>query len=333
MLEPPAETPDPPARTWSAAAADRIRDRLTDPMPTDRLIGWLAPLAVTLLAGILRFVDLSRPRAFAFDETYYAKDAYALLKYGYEVDFVDKADKRILRGDLDVFSDTPSYVVHPPLGKWIIASGEQVFGMTPFGWRVAVAVLGTLSVLVLARAVRRLTRSTLVGTIAGLLLAIDGMHLVLSRTALLDLPLSFFVVVAFAALLLDRDQARQRVATRLEQFSDGRTGPGIGFRPWRLVAGIALGAALATKWNALAYVAAFGLLTVFWDVGARRLAGVRLPWWGPAPGRGPGVSHDDPGGGGGLRHVVVRLACVLRRVPEELGVTEPRVRNAGRALP
>ncbi len=280
MLEPPAETPDPPARTWSAAAADRIRDRLTDPMPTDRLIGWLAPLAVTLLAGILRFVDLSRPRAFAFDETYYAKDAYALLKYGYEVDFVDKADKRILRGDLDVFSDTPSYVVHPPLGKWIIASGEQVFGMTPFGWRVAVAVLGTLSVLVLARAVRRLTRSTLVGTIAGLLLAIDGMHLVLSRTALLDLPLSFFVLVAFAALLLDRDQARQRVATRLEQFSDGRTGPGIGFRPWRLVAGIALGAALATKWNALAYLAAFGLLTVFWDVGARRLAGVRLPWWG-----------------------------------------------------
>ncbi|HUW15964.1 MAG TPA: phospholipid carrier-dependent glycosyltransferase, partial [Actinomycetes bacterium] len=73
VLEPPAETPDPPARTWSAAAADRIRDRLTDPMPTDRLIGWLAPLAVTLLAGILRFADLSRPRAFAFDETYYAK--------------------------------------------------------------------------------------------------------------------------------------------------------------------------------------------------------------------------------------------------------------------
>jgi dolichyl-phosphate-mannose--protein O-mannosyl transferase len=272
--------PEPAPRRWSGAARERITARLDQPMPTDRLAGWISALAVTALAAYLRFADLGRPHAFSFDETYYAKDAYALLKRGYEMDFVPKADKQLLNGRLDVFADAPAYVVHPPLGKWIIALGEQAFGMDPFGWRVAVATLGTLSVLVLARAVRRLTRSTLIGAIAGLLLAIDGLHIVMSRTALLDLPLSFFLLVAFSALLIDRDQARRRAALRLDDFPGTATGPQLGLRPWRIVAGLALGAALACKWNAVWFIAAFGLLTVLWDVGLRRTAGARSPWWG-----------------------------------------------------
>ena len=39
---------------------------------------------------------------------------------------------------------TPAYVVHPPVGKWVIGLGEQMFGLTPFGWRFMVALLGTL---------------------------------------------------------------------------------------------------------------------------------------------------------------------------------------------
>ena len=258
----------------------RVRRRLTPALPTDRIAGWVGALAVTALAGFLRFWNLGKPHAFVFDETYYAKDAYALLQNGYEQDYIEKADEQILRGNLDVFADTASYVVHPPLGKWIIAAGEHVFGMDPFGWRVAIAVLGTLSVLLLARLVRRVTGSTVLGTIAGFLLAIDGMHLVMSRTALLDLPVSFFLLVAFGALVLDREQGRRRAAQRLDEFETSSLGPGLGFRPWRLAAGIALGMALATKWNALFFIAAFGLLTVWWDVSARRVAGARSPWLG-----------------------------------------------------
>ena len=213
----------------------RVTRRLLPPGPTDRVAGWVGALAVTALAGFLRFWELGQPRVFIFDETYYAKDAYGLLQHGYEQDFVDKADERILRGNLDVFSDTASYVVHPPLGKWIIAAGEQLFGMNPFGWRVAVAVLGTLSVLLLARLVRRMTGSTVLGTIAGFLLAIDGLHLVMSRTALLDLPLSFFLLAAFGALVLDREHGRRRAAARLDDFESSDLGPGFGFRPWRIV--------------------------------------------------------------------------------------------------
>ena len=198
------------------------------------LAGWVGALAVTALAGFLRLWDLGQPRVFVFDETYYAKDAYALLQYGHEQDYIKNADEKILKGDLDVFADSASYVVHPPLGKWVIAAGEQIFGMNPFGWRVAVAVLGTVSVLLLARLVRRMTGSTVLGTIAGFLLAIDGLHLVMSRTALLDLPVSFFLLAAFGALVFDREHGRRRAAARLATFEGSNLGPGLGFRPWRI---------------------------------------------------------------------------------------------------
>ncbi len=251
------------------AARDRPTPRLREPMPTDRLIGWLAPLLVTAVAGLLRFWRLGEPRAFVFDETYYAKDAHALLRFGIEQAFTTDANERILAGDLEVFTGEPAFIAHPPAGKWVIALGEGVFGVTPLGWRVAVAVLGTLSVLMLARIGRRLFRSTLLGCAAGLLFALDGLHFVHSRTALLDPILMVFALAAFGCLLLDRDAARSRLAA-------GRS-PGL--RPWRLLAGLCLGLAAGTKWSGIFFVAAFGLLTVAWDYGARKAAGTRRPVW------------------------------------------------------
>ena len=59
-----------------------------------------------------------------------------------------------------------------------------------------------------------------------------------------------------------------------------RWGPGLGVRWWRIAAGVSCGLAVAVKWNALYFVAALGLLTVLWDLTARRAAGVRL--WLPS---------------------------------------------------
>src|SRR5206468_7496637 len=96
--------------------------------------------------------------------------------------------------------------------KILIAGGEWVFGLTPFGWRFAVAVAGSLAILILARVARRMTRSTLLGCVAGLLLALDGLEFVMSRTALLDIFVMFWVLAAFAALVADRDRTRAHVA-------------------------------------------------------------------------------------------------------------------------
>ena len=207
-----AASPTPPVAE-SAPSADGSSDvaataaSLFPPFPSSGWRGWAGPLAATVVGGLLRFVNLGRPDAFAFDEVYYAKDALALLRYGHEQQFDDSANELILASDgnwrtIDVFKDDPAFVVHPPFGKWVIAGGEWLFGVTPFGWRFAVAVLGTLSILMAARIARRLTRSDLIGTVTGVLVALDGMHLVTSRTAVLDMVLSFTVLAAFGCLLV-----------------------------------------------------------------------------------------------------------------------------------
>lgn len=260
------------------------------PLLADRLVRWSAwggPLLVALVAGVLRFWKLGSPHAVIFDETYYAKDSWALINQGYEGSWPKDVDKLILNDPSQVKIPTdPGYVVHPPVGKWIIGIGEQIFGFTPFGWRFMVAVLGTLSVLMLCRIGRRLFRSTFLGCLAGALLAVDGLHFVMSRTALLDLVLMFFVLAAFGCLLIDRDWARRRLAAALPVDGDGVLRPDtgvaeglrLGRRPWRIAAGISLGLAFATKWNGLYILVAFGLMTVLWDAGARRTAGAVRPY-------------------------------------------------------
>ena len=249
---------------------------------------WLATAVVVAIAAILRFVGLGHPSGKIFDETYYAKDAYGLIDRGVEWNYKDNG---------------PSYVVHPPLGKWLIGLGEWAFGyqdaetnisvpghlMTTapeFGWRFGAAVCGTLSVLLLVRIGRRMFRSTTLGCAAGLLLALDGFHLVLSRTAILDIFLLLFVLAAFGALVLDRDARRRRWSRALEAGLDptapGRAGrPASGWRNWpwwRLLAGVLLGCACSVKWSGIYFVPAFALLVLLWEVGVRRSAGVRRPW-------------------------------------------------------
>ncbi|MFE1249522.1 dolichyl-phosphate-mannose--protein mannosyltransferase [Streptomyces sp. NPDC058735] len=279
-LVPPYTEPSP--RLWGALGIPHtLAGRLV------RWSGWIGPLLVTLLAGVLRFWHLGSPKAVIFDETYYAKDAWGLIHRGFEVSWDKNANGQVLSSGGQVPIPTEAaYVVHPPVGKYVIGLGELVFGFDPFGWRFMTALLGTLSVLLLCRIGRRLFRSTFLGCLAGTLMALDGLHFVMSRTALLDGVLMFFVLAAFGCLLVDRDKARERLAAALPVDADGRVRPDrdtaesarLGWRPWRWAAGLMLGLAIGTKWNGLYILAAFCLMAVLWDVGSRRVAGARHPY-------------------------------------------------------
>ncbi|MDN0193777.1 phospholipid carrier-dependent glycosyltransferase [Streptomyces sp. S.PNR 29] len=279
-LVPPYTEPSP--RMWAGIGLpQRVGDRIV------RWSGWGGPLLVTLLAGVLRFWNLGSPKAVIFDETYYAKDAWALVHRGFEVNWDKNANDLILSANGHVTIPTDAaYVVHPPIGKYVIGLGELMFGFDPFGWRFMTALLGTLSVLMLCRIGRRLFRSTFLGCLAGALMAVDGLHFVMSRTALLDGVLMFFVLAAFGCLLIDRDRTRAKLAAALPADADGRVRPDahtaestrLGRRPWRWAAGLMLGLAIGTKWNGLYVLAAFCLLAVLWDVGSRKVAGARHPY-------------------------------------------------------
>lgn len=269
-----------------AARLEVLRARLLGAVPSDRALGWIGPLIAAALGGFLRLWDLGRIRSLVFDETYYVKQGYSMLLYGVEMRDNQAFNKDNLAWNAGtfepakIFTGEADFVVHPPFGKWVIGAGEQLFGIdNPMGWRFAVAVLGTLSILMLGRAARRLFSSTYLGTCAALLLAFDGHHFTHSRTGLLDLIVMFFALGGFCALLIDRDRTRELLARRV---SDGAPlegfGPWLGWRPWRLVAAVSLGLCIATKWSGLWFLAVFGLMTVAWDLGARRSVGVRR--WG-----------------------------------------------------
>src|SRR3954467_10698385 len=236
--------------------------------PVDQLRGWIVTAVITLLAALTRFLNLGSPTDAGtpiFDEKHYAPQAWQVLNNHW-------------------VEDNPGFglVVHPPVGKHLIAIGEALFGYTGIGWRFTGALLGVILVALVTRIVRRISRSTLGGAVAGLLLICDGVSFVVARTALLDGFLTFFVVAAFGALIVDRDQVRQRMHVALLEGRIGETpwGPRLGVRWWRFGAGVLLGLACATKWSGLYFIVFFGLMTLAFDIAARRQYRVPRPWVG-----------------------------------------------------
>ena len=260
---------------------DRWNTRVaTDPRLARRW-AWLAPALVTVLAGVLRVWNLGHPHAFVFDETYYVKDAWTQWELGYAATWPDGANDSFLAGDTDTFGTTGSFVVHPPLGKYLIGIGMALFGAeSSFAWRIATALVGTATVLVLYLVAKAMTGSISFATVAALLMAIDGLAIVMSRVALLDNFLTFFILLAFWFVLRDRRTHLDRLAALVAaEAADGTApawGPVLWNRPWIVAAGAAVGAATAVKWSGLYAVAGLGIYLVVTDALARRRAGVAV---------------------------------------------------------
>ena len=174
--------------------------------------------AIALFALVLRLFNLGTPKGFIFDEVYYVDGARDYLKYGVEVTGTD-----------------PEFVVHPPIGKWLIALGIKIFGDNEFGWRFMGALLGSLMVILIALIAQRLFRSAFLTICASALIAMDGLALVHSRTALLDIYLSFFVLLATYFFVMR----------------------------WHWRTGLALGLAVATKWSGLYFLALFAVIAIY----------------------------------------------------------------------
>ena len=182
------------------------------------MIAAVAPLVIAVASFFLRIFDIASIKTMIFDEVYYVDGARDLLKYGVEVS-----------------GSEPEFVVHPPVGKWMIASGIKLFGDNSLGWRFATALVGSLMILLVALIAHRLFYSPLLTALASALMAIDGLALVHSRTALLDNFLAFFILAA-------------------TYFFISR-------KYWWT--GLFLGLALATKWSALYFIAIFGLIALY----------------------------------------------------------------------
>ena len=157
-------------------------------------------VAVGLLAGGLRFWHLSSPNERIFDEVYYPKAGCILVGgTNAQCDVTSSAERYWRTNKWDVGSWT-----HPPLGKWMIGLGEKAFGFDAFGWRVASATVGTLTVVIVALLAYLMFGSALWAGLAGLLMSVEGLSFVMSRTGLLDSFTAFWITAGFLFLVLDR---------------------------------------------------------------------------------------------------------------------------------
>ena len=272
-----APVPLLPAPEERSTRYGQLRDRLLQDPDGGRAIRWLAPLVITAIAALLRLINVAHPHQLAFDETYYVKDAWSLWTLGYEGTWGENANDAFVTLQQLPLSEQGAFIVHPPLGKWLIALGMAIGGPdNSAGWRLATAVLGTVSVLLVYLIARRLSGSVVVASVAGTLLAIDGLSIVMSRIALLDGILTFFVLLGVLFVIIDRQRTIPVLEKRDPDTPDPFWGPVLWRRPWLVAAGAALGAASAVKWSGLYVLAGFGLYVVVTDALARRRAGVVL---------------------------------------------------------
>lgn len=200
--------PQPPASTW--ARSD------------------IVVLGLLILAALALYLwRVDQPPEYIYDEVYHAYTA-ARLAEGNPAPY-------------DPFATIPEQGkpanaayewTHPALAKIIMQGGITLFGDTPLGWRFTGAVFGAFGISVFFVLARTMFNRK-IGLTATMLLLLDGLWFVQSRTAMNDIFLVCFLLLAYLAFyhyLSHNDDSRSRYL-------------------W--LTGAALGLAVATKWSGL----------------------------------------------------------------------------------
>jgi len=232
---------------------------------------WLGITGLLLFSLALKFWGLSRFNILVFDEVYFAR-------YG----------NNYLNG-------TPFFDIHPPLGKYLIALGIWLANLNPWGYSVQTSVddfnlptlsyrwlnafTGALIPLAVAGIAYQLSRRPSYALLAGLFTAVDGLLLVESRYALINVYLLLFGLLGQLCLLvaLKANGAKQEL--------------------WLTIAGVCLGASASVKWNGLGFL--LGVYLMWFCAQWRFLPGFRsqeqrvplVDYWlkarSPSPAREP----------------------------------------------
>lgn len=186
---------------------------------------WWGLGGIWLFALVTRFWGLTQFNTLVFDEVYFARFGRHYLA-GY-----------------------PFFDAHPPLGKYFIALGIAFAGQfDPWGYRWMNAFIGSLIPLLVAAIAYGLTGRYRFAVLAALLTSLDGMFLVESRYALINIYLVFFGLLAQVFLLWGINQNPSRYS-RLRRI--------LGL----IFGAIALGCCVAVKWNGLGYL--LGLYSIW----------------------------------------------------------------------
>lgn len=169
--------PAPWDRAWSAFAA-KARDWFDPAEGTARLsrADWAILAALSAIGFAVAVVHLGIPAERYFDEVYFPLSAEQYLHGVPQREWT-----------------------HPPLVKLVIALSILIAGDHPFGWRFLNVVIGSLEIGLLYAFAKRLTSSTAIAAVAGLMLACDGFHLAEERIATGEITIATLILATLYA--------------------------------------------------------------------------------------------------------------------------------------
>jgi 4-amino-4-deoxy-L-arabinose transferase-like glycosyltransferase len=144
-----------------------------------------------------------------FDDAYYAQKAKEILDSG-SFWLITQAGEPALD--------------NPPLPFWLTALAFSIFGISSYSAIFPSALFATGIVLMTYRLSFLLYKDTWVASASAFILLFPGIFIDSSRRAMVDIPLTFFVTLAFYAVFKARDQ-----------------------KPWYLVFGFSVAGAILTK--------------------------------------------------------------------------------------
>jgi Gpi18-like mannosyltransferase/4-amino-4-deoxy-L-arabinose transferase-like glycosyltransferase len=218
------------ARWQEAVAAARAAALAPRPVPTARAsadeadnVGpawrWKEAVFLVVLSAValgIRVWHIGEPTDLVFDEIYFVEQGRNYLE---GKDFMDP---------------------HPPIAKLTIGLGIKLFGDTPTGWRLMNAAVGTALVPLMYWLARLLFRRRVAAAFAAALVTFDGLCIVDSRIAVIDIHYVTWGVAAYVSAIR---------LVRKERFHDVW---------WLLLTGALIGLSVAAK----LYIPFFSFLLV-----------------------------------------------------------------------
>lgn len=189
-----------------------------------------------------------------FDEIYHGRTAYEFIN------------------GLTTYENT-----HPPLGKIFIALGVLIFGMNPFGWRIAGTLFGIAMVPIAYLFGKRISDNTPAAALSCVLFAFDFMHFTQTRIATIDVYVTFFVILMYYLMYVYSTLSFYDTPLKKTFLPLG-------------ACGVCMGLGIACKWTGV--YAGAGLALIFFAVLYRRYREYLYAKKSPK-GASNGISHKS----------------------------------------
>lgn len=155
----------------------------------------MALIILLLISLLFRIIRIDYPKAFVFDEVYYAFTAQEYLK--------GNPNAWVWWGNAP---EGRAYGwVNPPLPQEIMAASMFIFNSTDaWAWRLPGIILGVLAIYLVFEISKLLFKNESAAFLSAFVFSTDGLNFVQSRIGMLDIYLVSFILLGFLFLLKKR---------------------------------------------------------------------------------------------------------------------------------